>query len=65
MGASSARRYNRNQAKHVVDGVQRILDRLNVKYTPDWLLSELHDLNHTAQCIQGEFQKIMRGYGEE
>jgi len=34
MGAKSARAYNRNQAKSLVDGLQRIIDRINPKYTP-------------------------------
>ena len=62
---SAARKYNRDQAKHLASGIQRILDRLNRKYAPMWLLSELMDANHKAQCIQQEFERIMEGFGDK
>lgn len=65
MGAESARRYNRDQAKQVADIFQRILDRISFKYTPMWLLEELHNGRQKAQCIQAEFERIMKGYGDE
>ena len=65
MGAKSARAYNRNQAKNLVMGLQRAIDRLNPKYTPYWLIKELAEDIHKAQCIQEEFERIMRGYGDE
>jgi len=65
MSAISARKYNRNQAKHLVDGIQRILDRINRKYTPIWMLKELMEANHKAQCIQREFEMVMRDFGDE
>jgi len=65
MGAKSARAYNRNQAKYLVDGLQRILDRINRKYTPYWMLSELYEANHKAQCIQQEFERVMEEHGDD
>lgn len=65
MGAKSARAYNRNQAKFLVQGLQRIIDRVNPKYAPFWMLEELDAANHKAQCIQQEFERIMEGYGDE
>jgi ABC-type transport system involved in cytochrome c biogenesis ATPase subunit len=65
MGAETARQYNRNMAKNLSAGIQRILDRINQKYTPLWMLAELEEARHKAQCIQQEFESIMRGYGDE
>ena len=65
MSGRSARLYNRNKAECVANGIQEIIDRLNVKYTPSWLLTELHDLRHESQCIQAEFQRILRDHGED
>jgi hypothetical protein len=61
MGAESSRRYNRDQAKSLAEGIQRILARVNLKYTPSWLISELHEASHKAQCIQYEFEMVMKG----
>ena len=65
MGAISARKYNRDQAKNLSAGIQRILDRVNRKYTPMWMLLELNEARHKAQCIQGEFERVMRGFGDK
>ena len=65
MGAESARRYNRNQAKRVVDGIGRIINRINPKYTPYWMRSELDIIYHKAQCIQREYEMVMRGFGDK
>ena len=65
MGAESARKYNRDLAKNLSSGIQRILDRVNRKYTPTWMLIELDDAGHKAQCIQHEFEMVMRGFGDK
>jgi len=65
MGSESARRYNRNQAKSLVQGLQRILNRINKVYTPNWLISELSEASHKAQCIQHEFEMVMKGFGDK
>jgi len=65
MGAKSARAYDRNQAKFLVEGLQRIIDRINPKYAPYWLLKELDAASHKAQCIQEEFEWIMKDHGDE
>ena len=65
MGAKSARKYHRTQAKSVVDSIERILKRVNPKYTPGWLLSELHNSYHVSQCILAERERDMRDYGDE
>lgn len=65
MGAESARKYNRNQALRVVNSVQTILDRINKRYTPLWMITELEKIQHNSQCILHEFEQIMREYGDE
>ncbi len=65
MGAKSARKYHRNQAKSVADSIGRIINRIKPRYTPQWLLSELHNSYHIAQCMQGERERDMRDYGDE
>ena len=65
MGAEAARKYNRDMAKNLSAGIQRILDRVNRKYTPTWMLLELDEARHKAQCIQGEFERVMRGFGDK
>lgn len=65
MGAESARKYNRDQAKSLALGIQRIIDRINRKYTPNWMISELNEANHKAQCIQHEFEREMGSYGDK
>jgi len=65
MGGKSARAYNRNQAKYLVNGLQRILDRINPEYTPRWMLRELYAANYRAQCIQYEFERVMEEHGDE
>ena len=65
MGAKSARAYDRNQAKFLVEGLQRIKDRINLKYTPHWLFKELNAAIHKADCIMAEFESIMKDYGDE
>lgn len=65
MGAEAARQYNYNQAKRVVDGLGRIINRINKKYYPDWIKRELDDAYHQAQCILQERERIMRGYGDK
>ena len=58
MGIESARIHNCQMSASVVNGLQRIIDRLNSRYTPDWLLKELDDLWDKAQCINAEFERI-------
>jgi len=65
LGAKSARKYHRTQAKSVVDSIERILKRVNPKYTPDWLLAELHNSYHVSQCILAERERDMQDYGDE
>ena len=65
MGATSARRYRRDQAKSVADGIDRILKRINKKYTPHWMMYELREAQHKSQCVVGEFEQVMKGYGDE
>jgi hypothetical protein len=65
MSAESARRYNRDQAKHLAEGIQRILDRINRKNTPIWMLKELDAASRKAQCIQHEFEIVMKGFGDK
>jgi hypothetical protein len=60
MSAEAARKYNRDQAKSLADGIQRIIDRINKKYTPFWMHLELREASHKAQCILQEFERIMR-----
>ena len=60
MGTKLALNYHRDQAKSVADCFQRILDRINPKYAPMWLLSELHEYRHVAQCIQAERERDIR-----
>ena len=59
MSGISARKYNRDQAKNLSDGIQRILDRINCKYAPNWMLLELWEARHRAQCIKWEFERVM------
>jgi len=59
MGIEAARRSNYYQSKSVVVGIQRIYKRISKKYSPSWLLQELDELNHTAQCVQAEFERQM------
>ena len=65
MGAKSARRYHRSQAKSVADSLGRIIKRLNPRYTPLWLSMELSKSYHTAQCIQAERERDMISYRDE
>ena len=58
MGIESARIHNYQMSESLVSGLQRIIDRLNPRYTPDWLLKELDDLWDKAQCINAEFERI-------
>jgi hypothetical protein len=64
-GAASARRYNRDEAKHLADGLDRILDRINRKTTPIWMLKELDVASRRAQCIQREFEMTMKEFGDK
>ena len=65
MSGISARKYNRDMAKNLSAGIRRILDRVNRKYTPTWMLLELIEAEHKAQCIQREFEMVMKGFGDE
>ena len=58
MGIESARIHNCQMSASVVNGLQRIIDRLNPIYTPDWLLKELDDLNQKVQIVNAEFERI-------
>lgn len=60
MGVESARLYNYNQAKRVVDGIGRIINRINKKYTPDWMKKELDEIYHQADCIVQERKRTMQ-----
>ncbi len=62
MSGASARLYNKNKAKHVADGLQAIKDRMNIGYMPKWFYNTLVDLIHESQCIQGEFERIIRDH---
>ncbi len=61
----SARKYHQNQAKAVVDSLGRIINRVNPRYTPAWLLLELHNSYRTSQHILAERERDMRDHGEE
>ena len=65
MGAESARKYNYNQAKNVANSIGRIIDRLNPRYVPHWMMSELLSSYHMAQCIQEEYLRVMIGFGDK
>ncbi len=65
MGAESARLYNYNQAKQVVDSLGRIISRINKKHTPTWMRKELEYAYHKTQCIQQEHERIMLSFGEK
>ena len=65
MGAKSARKYNQHQAERVVRNIETILNRINKKHTPFWMIAELESAQHNAQCIQQEFERIMKGDGEK
>ena len=65
MGTKAVRQYHRNQAKSVVDGLGRILKRINSTYTPAWMIHELHEAYNIAQCIQAEAERVMKGFGDE
>ena len=62
MSTEAAREYHYNQAKSVAESLQRILDRLNFRYTPSWLIRELKESSHTAQCIQAERRRIIEDF---
>ena len=64
MEAKSVRRYHRSQAKSVADSLGRIIKRLNPRYTPAWLFTELYNSYHTAQCIQQERERDMLAFKE-
>lgn len=59
-----SRRYNYEQASRVVKNIERILTRINRANYPCWLITELHDANHNAQCIQGEYKCVMIRHGD-
>ena len=65
MGPSSARKYRRNQARLVADGIGRIRDRINPKYTPVWMMKELDEIYRRAQGNTKEWEWIMEGFGDE
>ena len=65
MSANAARQYNLSQARRVTESIQRIISRINNQYYPDWLIAELNNSLHDAQCIEGEFTKIINGFGDD
>jgi len=65
MGMESARKYHQSQAKAVVDSLGRIINRVNPRHTPAWLLLELQNSYHTSQCILSERERDMHDYGDE
>ena len=62
MSQEAARRYHYNQAKSVAESLQRILNRINCRYTPMWLMMELRESAHIAQCIQAERRRDMEDF---
>ena len=64
MGAESARREQRNRAKHIEYGIDRILNRLSEKHTPLWLLAELYDLRRKSQHTIADLEQIMIDHGD-
>lgn len=65
MSTEASRRYNYTQARQLVDSIGRIIERMNPKYTPQWLMTELNASYHKAQCIQREFKMVMRDFGDK
>lgn len=53
-GAERAKEYYHNQARTLVNILERILLRLNPRTNPIWLLSELREAYHIGQCILAE-----------
>ena len=62
MSTEASRRYHYNQATSVAESLQRILNRINFRYTPDWLIAELEKSSQTAQCIQAERRRDIEDY---
>jgi len=53
-GAERVREYYYDQARTLVNILDRILLRLNPRTNPIWLLSELREAYHISQCILAE-----------
>ncbi len=64
MGAESARRNAHERARNLVASLERILGRLNFKYSPNWLWDELEEDLRKAQIIEAECRRVMEGFGE-
>ncbi len=64
MSTEAAREYHYNQAKSVAESLQRILNRINFRYAPNWLITELKASSHTAQCIQAERRRIIEDFNK-
>ncbi len=65
MGAKSARKHNRNQALRAVNTIQYILNRINRKYAPVWMLKALDSASIDSQCILHEAEMVMKEFGDE
>ncbi len=62
MSTEAARRYHYNQATSVAESLQRILNRINFRSTPEWLITELENSSQTAQCIQAARRRDIEDY---
>ena len=65
MSAKTAIQYNLSQARRVTESIQRIISRINNQYYPNWLIVELNNSLHDAQCIEGEYMRIIRGFDND
>jgi|WetSurMetagenome_2_1015567.scaffolds.fasta_scaffold18530_9 hypothetical protein len=48
------------RARSLVNGIERILARINKTRVPAWLLEELNDASQKAQCIQYDAERAAR-----
>ncbi len=64
MSAKAARQYRYEQAKNLAASLERILNRLNYRYSPNWLWDELEEDLRKAQSIQAECRRVMEGFGD-
>ena len=62
MSKKAALQYHINQAKGVRISLGYILDRVNRKYTPAWMLAELEQSYHVAQCIESERKRDLDSF---
>jgi len=64
-GTERVREYYYDQARTLVNILDRILLRLNPRTNPIWLLSELHEAYHIGQCILAEREREREGRNKE